>query len=87
MAALMLRQYLEMPPLERTKDPTQFWSKHKQILPEMHELAMKYVCIPYTSVSSERVFSKAGQLTKSRRKRMHPKHLDYTIFLNSQYQC
>lgn len=85
MVVLMITQYLEMPPLDRKNNPLEFWSKHKCILPELYELAVKYLCVPSTSVPSERVFSKTGQLTNSRRNKLSPKNLDQIVFLNSQF--
>ena len=82
-ATLMVRQYLEASPLERNKNPLEFWKGNKLIMPELYEIAIKYLCIPCTSVPSERVFSKAGQITNLRRSRLLPKHLDYIIFLNA----
>lgn len=82
-ATLMVRQYLEVSPLERNKNPLEFWKRNKLIMPELYDIAIKYLCIPCTSVPSERVFSKAGQITNLRRSRLLPKHLDYIIFLNA----
>lgn len=84
MVILIIRQYLEMALINRKNDPLEFWAKHQLLFPEMYELALKYLCIPATSVPSERVFSKTGQLTNSRRNRRHPKDLNYIIFLNSE---
>ncbi|XP_030764079.1 zinc finger BED domain-containing protein 1-like [Sitophilus oryzae] len=80
---LMVRQYLEMQPLPRTENPLEWWRRYKTTLPEMYDLATKYLCIPATSVPSERNFSKAGQLTCSRRNRLGSKNVDKIIFLNS----
>ncbi|XP_023217520.1 zinc finger BED domain-containing protein 1-like isoform X1 [Centruroides sculpturatus] len=55
---LMIRQYLEMTYLQRSKNPLEFWKNHKQIFPELYQLAIKYLCIPGTSVPPERVFFK-----------------------------
>lgn len=85
-AQLMVRQYLQMPYLDRSKCPLTFWEEHKNTLPEMYQIAVKYLCIPGTSVPSERVFSKAGQLTNIRRNRLLPKNLNKIIFLNSFFQ-
>jgi len=82
-ATLMMRQYLELPHLPREKNSLDFWKQHKMILPELYKLQQKYLCIPATSVPSERVFSKAGLLTNDRRNRLSPKNLNYIIFLNS----
>nr|XP_023028246.1 zinc finger BED domain-containing protein 1-like [Leptinotarsa decemlineata] len=80
---LMIRQYLEMPYYERKSNPMEFWKTHKSTFPELYKLALKYLSIPVTSVPSERVFSKTGQLTNLRRNRLPPKHLDEIIFFNS----
>lgn len=82
-ASLLIRQYLEMPYLNRSKNPLDFWKQHKNTFPELYTLQLKYLCVPATSVPSERVFSKSGQITNDRRNRLHPKNLDYIVFLNS----
>lgn len=82
---LMVRQYLEMQPLPRTQNPLDWWNRYKTTFPEMYDLATKYLCIPATSVPSERTFSKAGQLTCSRRNRLGSKNVDKIIFLNSYF--
>lgn len=82
-AALIMRQYLEIPYLNRQQSPLDFWKKYKNTFPELYKLQMKYLSVPATSVPAERVFSKAGQITNDRRNRLHPKNLDLIIFLNS----
>ena len=79
----MLRQYLEIPHLERTKSPLIFWQQYKQTFPEMYKLSIKYLSVPATSVPSERVFSKTEQITNDRLNRLSPKNLDVIIFLTS----
>ncbi len=39
--------------------------------------------VPATSVPTEHVFSKAGELISKRRLRLHPKQVQMTLFLNS----
>ncbi|CAG9830004.1 unnamed protein product [Diabrotica balteata] len=81
-AALCVRQYLELPYCPRSDNPLDFWEKHKNSMPELYRLHLKYLCVPATSVPSERLFSKAGQLTNLRRNRLAPKNLDMILFLN-----
>jgi hypothetical protein len=42
-------------------------------------------CIPATSVTSERVFSAAGEILSKKRSRLTPDHLDMLIFLFNNY--
>lgn len=83
---ITLRQYLELPLLPRTSNPLLYWKSMKTNNPHLYKLYLKYSCIPATSVPSERIFSKAGQLTNLRRNRLDPKHLDYIIFLNANWK-
>ncbi|KAJ8933315.1 hypothetical protein NQ318_017871 [Aromia moschata] len=53
---ITVKQYLQMPLLERKNDPLQFWSTHQNTFPELNELACKYLCVPSTSVPSEKSF-------------------------------
>ena len=43
------------------KKPTQ-WQENATVYPRLQQLAKKYLCIPGTSVPSERLFSKADEL-------------------------
>lgn len=82
---ITLQQYLELPLLDRKSNPLVYWKSMKTNNPDLYRLHLKYSCIPATSVPSERIFSKTGQLTNSRRNRLLPKHLDYIIFLNANW--
>lgn len=67
-------------------DPILFWKNNKQMLGALSEVALKYSCIPATSVPSERVFSKAGQIVSARRNRLLPDNVDKLIFLNANLE-
>lgn len=82
-AAMMVKQYIELPYLDRKCDPLQFWNDKKCLYPGLSEIAHKYLCIPASSVPSERLFSKAGILCNDRRNRLAPKKVDQILFLNS----
>ncbi|XP_063366311.1 E3 SUMO-protein ligase ZBED1 [Cydia amplana] len=59
-ATTLLKQYLDLPYLDRKQDPLQFWAERQQLFPSLSQMAFKYLCIPASSVPSERLFSKAG---------------------------
>ncbi|XP_046686986.1 E3 SUMO-protein ligase ZBED1-like [Homalodisca vitripennis] len=82
-ATILINQYIELPYLDRKANPLQFWEERKHIFPSLYKLAQMYLCIPATSVPSERLFSKAGMVANERRNRLLPKKLDSILFLNS----
>uniref|UniRef100_A0A667YW07 BED-type domain-containing protein n=1 Tax=Myripristis murdjan TaxID=586833 RepID=A0A667YW07_9TELE len=77
-----LEQYLSLPAIPLEADPLEWWKKHEQQYPIMSRLARKFLCIPATSVASERVFSAAGQAVSKLRSRLLPDNVDKLIFLN-----
>lgn len=82
---IILKSYNDMVYENRHNNPLLFWTKNKQLFPELFKLAKKYLCVPATSVPAERIFSKAGLMTKDRRNRIKEKNLDYLIFINKNY--
>lgn len=82
-AAIMVKQYIDLPYLGKKCDLLGFWCEKKGIFPLFYKLAQKYLCIPATSVPSERLFSKAGILCNERRNRLAPKKVNEILFLNS----
>lgn len=60
----------------------EWWKKHEIFYPRLSVLARKYLAVPASSVSSERIFSLAGQLVNKKRARLSSKNIDTFIFLN-----
>lgn len=81
-AVTLLKQYINLPYLNLNDNPIPFWKHHKTVLDPLSEVALKYACIPATSVPSERIFSKAEQIVSQRRNRRSPKNVDILVFLN-----
>ena len=77
-----LIRYLEGQLSSRKTDPLLFWKLQEKFFPNLAKAAKKYLSIPATSVPSERVFSKAGEIVSARRSRIKSKNVDMILFLN-----
>ena len=78
-----ISQYLRRPVSPRTVNPFEEWISMKPNYPHIYEMAMEYLPILATSVPSERLFSKAGQIITKQRNRLSGKHLNMLLFLSS----
>ncbi|XP_030764036.1 zinc finger BED domain-containing protein 4-like isoform X2 [Sitophilus oryzae] len=76
------RQYLERANSAEDADPLLFWKISGNELTPMDECARKFLCIPATSVESERSFSSAGQVITDRRSKLKSTNVDKLIFLH-----
>lgn len=69
--------------LNHKKNPLEFWKPYKNTFPDLYNMQLNYLCIPATSVLSERVFTKTGIITNDRRNQLSPKNVYFIKFLNS----
>ncbi|XP_050064545.1 E3 SUMO-protein ligase ZBED1-like [Aphis gossypii] len=67
--------------LSRHMDPLKWWSERKYIYPRLYEMMKRRLCVPATSVPSERIFSKAVQVLTQRRSRMTTSKVEKIIFI------
>ena len=79
---LEYESYILLERITRKENALHWWKNHEAHLPRLSKLAKKYLCIPASSVPSERVFSKAGELVSTRRANLKPKNVDMILFLN-----
>ena len=74
-------KYKEQPPIAMGSDPLLWWKESEPQFPILGKLAKHILCIPSTSVPSERVFSTAGDIVTAARSRIKWRHVDKMIFL------
>ena len=77
-----LSRYTESLLCDRKKDPLIWWRENEMNFPNLAKQARTYLAIPATSVPSERVFSKAGEIVSAKRASIKPKNVDMILFLN-----
>lgn len=82
-AVMEVRSYLEEPHIQRAEDPLIWWEGKALVYPRLVKVMVGRLCIVATSVPSERVFSKTGQIITERRNRISPSKLRHLIFLNA----
>ena len=81
-AIMEVRSYLEEP-LQISADPLSWWKNKASIYPRLTKVMTERLCIVATSVPSERVFSKTGQIITERRNRISPSKVRQLAFLNA----
>jgi len=66
---------------DRRENATRWWKNYCTQLPLLATLARKYLCIPATSVPSERAFSTAGNIVNAKRSCLLPENTNMLTFL------
>ncbi|XP_050990678.1 E3 SUMO-protein ligase ZBED1 [Labeo rohita] len=62
-----LNNYMMSPTIDSEMDPLTWWQVHQVDFPHLSKLARKYLCIPASSSSSERLFSTSGNVVTCQR--------------------
>ena len=71
-----LKYYLSQPLIKLKENPMDFWSKqYVSLYPMLCTIARKYLSVVATSVPSERLFSRAGNMLTDNRSRLSPNNL------------
>lgn len=82
-AMLEIKGFLSEPLLPRTSDPLEWWKSRATVFKKTCDVMKTRLCIVATSVPSERIFSKAGQIITDKRNRLSPGKVQELIFLNA----
>lgn len=62
-------------------DPFMWWKANECKFPHVAKVAQRHLCVPGTSVASERIFSTAGDIVNANRSRLAAENVDKLIFL------
>ncbi|XP_061108746.1 E3 SUMO-protein ligase ZBED1-like isoform X2 [Conger conger] len=81
-AAAEVKKFQDETPLSLSGDPLSWWREHEHVYPHLSTVAKRFLCIPGTSVSSERVFSTTGDIVTAQRSVLKAGHVDQLVFLN-----
>ena len=81
-AAILVRQYVELLPIDNKLNPITYWSNADTQVQALAAVAEYYLCVPATSVHSERLFSEAGYLSSERRNSLPPFKTKMLVFLH-----
>ena len=76
-----IRRYRARRPAGLQDDPLAWWRENKNDFPLLSYMAKRYLCVPGTSVASERVFSTAGDIITAKRSCLTPGHVNELLFL------
>ena len=67
--------------IDRALDPLEWWKLNEHRFKVLSKLAGKLLCIPATSIPSERLFSSAGTIVNKKRASLSPNNVDMLTFL------
>ena len=76
---------LDKIPIDK-ENPLKWWLSNEKYLPHLSLVARKYLCIPATSVPSERAFSTAGCVVNKKRSCLLPENVNKLVFLAENLQ-
>ena len=77
-----LEQFAKEPPVLFSANVLTWWKQNSSKYPNISSLARETLVVQATSVPSERLFSKAGELISSKRSSLKPKNVNKLLFLN-----
>lgn len=81
-----LTAYLMILNVKEDVNPLEWWRKHEEDYQRVGKLAKKYLSIPATSASSERLFSVTGNIVTCKRASLLPDAVDRLAFLSKNMQ-
>ena len=75
------KRYIEEPSPYIDENTLGWWKRNHNCFPAIAAIARRVLCIPATSMPSERLFSKAGHIINSKRASLEPENTSMLCFL------
>jgi hypothetical protein len=80
-----VNRYNKISQISLDSDPLLWWKENAFFFPLLANVAKSRLCIPATSVPSERIFSTAGDIVTAQRASLNPTMVDKLIFLKKEF--
>lgn len=78
-----MKLYLSLPLIVAEAEPLAWWKAHHvEEMPMISKVARKYLCVPASSVPSERVFSASGHILSPSRSKLTADNVNMLTFLH-----
>ena len=81
-AEVQVQTYLSEQTIPKRSHPLQCWKKHANQFPSMAAVATQYLCVPCSSVDSERLFSAVANILDENRNMLKPDKIQMLGFIN-----
>jgi len=81
-----VNRYLALVAISPLANPLEWWAANERLFPRLARLARKYLCVPATTVPSERAFSSASNVDTRHRHAMDPETLEKCVLIH-HYFC
>jgi hypothetical protein len=75
-------KFCSEPSVGEDTNPYEWWASNRTKFPNVAAVSRVYLAIPASSVASERIFSKCGQVCSERRAALTPQHVEHLVFLS-----
>ncbi|CAH1114887.1 unnamed protein product [Psylliodes chrysocephalus] len=77
-----LKLYLQQSTMSRVQDPVQFWHQSKTLMAALSSVALKYLAVVGSSVTSEKLVSALNAIVTDDRSRLTDAHITERVFMN-----
>ncbi len=75
-----IKRYRAARPAGLQDNPLAWWRAKEKEYPLLAHIAKRYLCVPGTSIASERVFSTGGDIVTAKRSCLNPGHVNELLF-------